>query len=430
MKTVLVVGLVLAIGLSGCSGKGAKTEEPAFILPPEINERDIDRLSNLASKFPTAFTFPGQQALEPIIHWINGTVDAGTGSTGIEMPNDDGPIDYNSEIITFDVSDKVPVGQPVEVRINLKWWGDPGKSVDLDIYVDMPGEKGAMNPDQWDESVNWNIINKARVVNSIHLEGQPFLVGLQANNGHVFNPEGMPYAMKVEFNFVANVLPPATPYAIQVPANSTLIVIDTERVVGDEHVDVDFVLVGPNDNRVWSMHHNDIGQETLSISIPGGGEYIIYAQRMHGGFLRVEAEVPNEAFMARQLELTTTEVVLHAGPAPAPGTYSEQSQASTNTFGGEGTFETGPMFPLDIIPVVTASAGSVDVAINITAPGGWLVTTFVRGYYEDESGRVGTPGTTRIANGRETMDVGTYSYGVVSNTAGAALSVLVLSYTR
>ena len=430
MKAVLVATLVAALTLAGCSGGNGKTEEPTFVLPPEINEQDISRLSNLASKFPTAFSFEGQQALEPIIHWINGTVEAGTGAGGVELPNDDGPIDYGADIITFDLADKVPVGQPVEVRINLKWWGDPGKAADLDIYVDMPGEKGAVNPEQYDESNNWNIINKARVVNSVHLDGKPFLVGLQVNNGRIVDPSGVPYSMKVDLNFVANVLPPATPYALQVPENSTLIVIDTERVVGDEHVDVDFVLVGPNDNRVWSMHHNDIGQETLSISVPGGGEYIIYAQRMHGGFLRVEAEIPNENFLARQLTLTETEVVLHAGPAPAPGTYAEQAPVATNTFGAEGTFEAGPTFPLDIIPVITSTGGSVDVAINITAPRGWLLTTFARGAYEDDTGRVGTPATLRMDPGRTTMDVGTYSYGIVSNTAGATLSVLVLSYTR
>ncbi|MEK6975219.1 MAG: hypothetical protein AABY18_02620 [Candidatus Thermoplasmatota archaeon] len=430
MKALLVVALVAALTLAGCSGGKGKKEQPTFVLPPEINERDINRLSNLASKFPTAFSFEGQQALEPVIHWINGTVEAGTGSTGIELPNDDGPIDYGGDILTFDLADKVPVGQPVEVRINLKWWGDPGRGADLDIYVDMPGERGALNPEQYDESNNWNIVNKARVVNSVHLEGKPFLVGLQVNNGRIVDPAGIPYSMKVDLNFVANVLPPATPYALQVPENSTFIVVDTERVVGDEHVDVDFVVVGPDDKRIWSMHHNDIGQETLSISVRGGGEYIVYAQRMHGGFLRIESEIPNEQFIARQLELTETEVMLHAGPAPAPGTYAEQGGVSSNSFGAEGTFDVGPTFPLDIIPVITASGGSVDVAINVTSPVGWLITTFARGAYEDERGRVGDSATVRMAPGRETMDVGTYSFGVVSNTAGASLSVLVLSYVR
>jgi hypothetical protein len=430
MKAVLIVSLVMMLLLAGCSG-GGKKKAIEVVLPPEITEQDINRLSNLASKFPTAFSFEGQQVLAPVTHWINGTLAPGTGSTGVEIPNDNGPTDYGSEIVAYDVSDKVPVGQPVEVRINLKWFADPGRAADLDIWADMPGETGASDLGRFDESNNWNIANKIRVVNSVHLDGQPFAVGVQVNNGRIFDPSGdLPYSLKIEFHFVANVLPPATPYALQVPENSTLIVIDTERVVGDEHVTVDFVLVGPQDNRVWSMHHNDIGVETLSISVPGGGEYILYAQHMHGGFLRVEAEIPNEDHVARRLELTVEERMLHEGPAPAPGTYAEQSQASSNTFGASGTFDIGPLFPLDIQPIIRTTAGSVDVALNVTGPDGWLLTAFARGAYEDERGRVGSPPTIRILEGRETMDVGTYAYGVVSNSAGASLGVRIVSYTR
>lgn len=448
MRAVLVVTLVLALTLAGCSGGGGKKKDPVVVLPPEINEQDIGRLSNLASKFPTGFTFDGQQALEPVIHWINDTVAPGTGSGGIEMPNDDGPLDYGADIITFDVADKVPVGQPVEVRINLKWYGDPGRAADLDIYVDMPGEKGAVNPEQFDESNNWNIINKARVVNSVHQEGKPFLVGLQVNNGRIFDPSGgVPYSMKVEFHYVANVLPPATPYAIQVPANSSLIVIDTERVVGDEHVDVDFILIGPDDQLVWAMHHNDIGTETLSLAVNGGGEYILYAQRMHGGFLRVEAEIPNEEHVARQLELTVDERVLFEGPGPAPGTYAEQQGVSSNSFGEEGTFDVGPTFPLDIVPFIRYSNAPADAAINLTSPTGWVATgfncypqgvnTFNGGpevdvsycvSYADDSGRMGGLSATR--HDRTQLAVGAYSYGVVANGGGTSLGATILSYTR
>lgn len=430
MKAVVVVALVVALTLAGCSGGGKKKQDP-FVLPPEITEQEIDRLSNLASKFPTAFSFEGQQALEPVIHWINDTLAPGTGSGGVELPTDDGPVDYNADIVAYDVSDKVPVGQPVEVRINLKWFGDPGRAADLDIWVDMPGDGGAVDSGRYDESNNWNIANKIRVVDTVHLEGEPFMVGLQVNNGRIFDPSGgVPYEMRVEFYFVANVLPPATPYALQVPENSTLLIIDTERVIGDEHVDVDFVVVGPDDRRVWSMHHNDIGTETLSIPVRGGGEYIVYAQQMHGGFLRIEAEVPNEDHVARQLELTVDDRILHEGPGPAPGTYAEAGGLSSNTFGDEGTFDVGPSFPLDIIPIFTTTSGNPDVAINVTGPGGWLVTGWARGSYEDERGRIGSPPNVRMVEGRTTMDVGTYSYGLVSNSAGSSLGVRILSYTR
>lgn len=428
MKVLLVTSLVVALALAGCSGGGKKVQQQV-ILPDNITEQDIEKLSTLASKYPTAFSFAGQQALEPLTHWINGTITPGTGSGGIELPNDDGPIDYGAEVIVFDVSDKVPVGQPVEVRVNLKWWGDPGRAADLDIWADMPGNGGALNPLQFDESNNWNIINKQRVINSVHLGGQPFAVGLQVNNGRIFDPTGgVPYAMSVEFHYVANVLPPATPYALQVPANATLLVVDTERVIGDEHVDVDFVVIGPNDQLIRAMHHNDIGQETLSLSIPGGGEYVIYAQQMHGGFLRVETDIPNENFQARQLELTVDERMLFEGPAPAPGTYAEQGVGGSNSFSDEGTFEVGPTFPLDIIPIIRTTAGGVDAAINVTAPAGWTATAFARTSYEDERGRVGALPTVRVD--RSNLGIGTYAYGVVSNGAGVSLGVQIVSYTR
>lgn len=440
MRALLASLVVVCMAVAGCSGGGGSKNPPQVILPDEITEQDIERLGNLAAKFPTAFTFPGQAVLEPLFHWINGSLEPGTGSTGTELPTDDGPIDYGGDIIVFDVADKVPVGQPVEVRIHLKWFGDPGRAADVDIWVDMPGERGAVDSGRFDESNNWNIGGKVRVVNSIHLDGQPFAVGMQVNNGRILDPTGsVEYQMLVEFHFVKDVLPPGAPYALRVPANSTILVVDTERVFGDEHVDVDFVIVGPNDEVIRSMHHNDIGQETLAISIPGGGEYVVYSPKMHGGFLRFESQVPNEAFEARPLERVLQEVVLHAGPDPAPGTYAEQSQASSNTFGAEGTFEvTVP--PLDIIPFVRTDAPA-DIALNVTAPDGWHTTLFACGrqsvvvstapfcgYYGDERGRVGGNAITRYD--RTTLDKGTYSFGAVANGGGVALGVTIVTFTR
>lgn len=426
---VAVVLLVLSLALSGCSG-GKKKAPPEIILPDNITTEDIDRLSTLASKYPTSFSFAGQETLEPITHWINETLDAGTGATGVELPTDDGSVDYGGEIVAFDVSDKVPAGQPAEVRITLKWWGDPGRSADLDIWVDMPGDGGALDSGRFDESMNWNIINKIRVVDSVHLEGQPFMVGVQVNNGRIFDPQStVPFSLKVEFYFVKDVLPPGAPYAINVPDNATLLIVNTERVIGDEHVDLDFVVVGPDDKRVHSMHWNDIASETTSIPVRGGGEYVVYAQRMHGGFLRFETDVPNEDFVARQLELTVDERMLLEA-TPSPGTYAEQSAASSNTFGTQGTFDVGPGFPLDVIPVLTSTAASVDAAINITGPNGWLTTGFARGSYSDERGRVGAVPIIRTVEGRITMSEGTYGYGIVSNSAGTSLGVKILSYTR
>lgn len=428
LPAVAVTGLLLCLLLAGCSGGGKKVEQQV-VLPEEITQQDLERATTLVSKFPTAFSFPGQEALAPLVHWINGTLAPGTGSTGVELPNDDGPVDYGAEVVVFDVADKVPVGQPVEVRLNLKWWGDPGRAADLDIWVDMPGTQGAVEPLRYDESNNWNIITKQRVVNAVHLEGQPFAVGLQVNNGRIFDASGsVPYVLSVEFHYVANVLPPGAPYALQVPANSTFLVIDTERVVGDEHVDVDFVLVGPDDKVVRAMHHNDIGQETLSISVRGGGEYILYAHKMHGGFLRVESELPNERFEARLLATAVEERILYGNPAPLPGTYVEQSPASSNTFGATGELAVGPTFPLDIVPFIRSDAAVVDAALNITSGSGWYATAYARTSYNDERGRVGATPVVRID--RSGLDAGPYTYGVVSNGVAATLGVQIITYVR
>ena len=122
------------------------------------------------------------------------------------------------------------------------------------------------------------------------------------------------------------------------------------------------------------------------------------------------------------------ERVLYAGPAPSPGTYSEQGVGGSNTFGTTGTFEVGPTAPLDIIPFLQTTAGAVDAAINVTSPSGWTTTAFARSAYEDERGRAGTPPTIRYD--RTTLEAGSYTFGVVSNGAGMSLGVRILSYTR
>lgn len=448
-RAVPIVLLVLSLALAGCSGGGKKKEEEKFVLPEEITQQDVTRLENLASIYPTIYNFPGQAALDPVLDiYFNGTLTPGTGSDSLEFPNGDGPIDYNGAIVPFDIADKVPVGQPVEVRVVLKWSGDPGSSADIDIWSDMPGVPATEEAKRNDESINWNVVFKQRVMDAVHLEGQPFQVGLKITNGRIAYPEGLHYSLHVDLYFVENVLAPGAAYAIQVPENSTILVVDTERVVGDEHVDLEMLIIGPGDRLVRHLKHNDIGVETLSIAVPGGGEYVVYSQSMHGGFLRLEAQIPHPGFQARLLETAWEDRVLHAGPDPAPGTYAEQgsggpAQTGSNSYGKETTFDVGPAFPLDIVPFMEASAGPVDVAINITSPRGWYATGYscrsipvpaanpqapYCGTFQDESGRIGAPLLQRYD--RSQIDVGTYAVGLVANGPGAKLGVSILTYTR
>lgn len=434
---LLAVLLLTSAALAGCTGD--KKEATEAILPEEITERDLQRIDNLASRFPTRYSFPDMLPLPPLEGlFFNGTFGPGTAATGIEVPNDDGPVDYGGHIEHFDLSGHVPVGQPVEVRINLKWWGDPGTSADLDIWADMPGTRDALNPERYDESMNWNIINKQRVVDAVHLDGQPFEVGIQVNNARILHPDGVDYSLRVDLYFVDGVLAPGVPYAIQVPDNATGLVFKTDRVIGDEHVDVSFLLIGPDDQLLRHLQHNDIGVDTLFLPVKQGGEHIVYAHHMHGGFVRLESEVPNPDFLARRLTATATDVELLSG-TPAPGTYAEAGLGG-NTWGAEGTFDVGPGFPLDLLPFVRSATGSVQAAINVSSPAGWLATAFTCNSagvdeappycagFEDAGGRVGS--AAQVRSDRSNLATGAHHYGAVANSAGVTLGVTVIGYTR
>lgn len=431
MRRILLLAVVLSLALAGCSGGKKKVVEQA-IIPEEITQQDLDRLQLLTDTFPTRYSFPGQQALDPLLDlWFNGTLAPGTGSGGIEMPNDDGPTDYGADVVAFDLKEHVPIGQPVELRIFLKWSGDPGASADLDIWANVPGTYGAVEPRRYDESINWNIVNKQRVLNSAPVEGAPFEIGVQVNNGKITHPDGMDYALRVELHFAEGVLAPGAPYAIMVPENATGLIMETESVFGDEHVDSEFLLIGPDDQIVTHVKHNDIGTETLFLPVPGPGEYVVYAHAMHGGFVRFESEVPNKQPDARLLEVAVEERSLYEGPAPAPGTYAEQNvngqRLGSNSFGAEGTFDLGPAFPLDVRPVITTQSPT-DAAVNITGPDGWLATAYLAGSYQDDRGRVGSLPQERYDRSR--LDVGTFSYGVVANSPGVTIGIEILTFVR
>jgi hypothetical protein len=434
--SLLAAALAMTAVLAGCSDKA--TQETVVVRPEEITERDVARIESLAAAFPSRYSFPGMALLPPVLGlYFNGTLSPGTGSTGIEFPNDDGPLDYGGHIEPFDLSSHVPVGQPVEVRATLKWWGDPGSSGDIDIWVDVPGTRDALDSGRYDETMNWNIVTKQRIVNTVHLDGLPFELGLQVNNGRIAHPDGMRYSLRVDLYFVEGVLPPGAAYAIRVPPNATGLILKTDRVTGDEHVDVSVLLIGPDDRLVRHILHNDIGVDTLFIPVPGAGEYVVYAHHMHGGFVRLESEVPNPDFTARRIEVTSTDIVLHQG-TPAPGTFAE-SGLGGNTWGAEGTFEVGPGFPLDLVPFVRSSAGAVQAAINVSSTAGWVATAYVCNPTagtapplcagaQDERGRVGA--SLRVRSDHSHLATGTHTFGVATASPDVTLGVTVLGYKR
>ena len=422
---VLLVCALLVVGLAGCASK-KKPKEEEVILPGGIQREDLERAELLVSSFPLRYAFPGQLALDEKRLYFNGTFGPGDGVTGIEQPTDEGPVDYGSLIETFDLSEEVPAGQPVEIRLELKWVGDPGRAGDLDIWVDVPGRRDAYSPGRVDESWNFNLGTKVRVANAVHIEGSPFEVGIQLNNGRIIHPEGMSYSLQVDLYYGENVLAPGIPYAIQVPENATGIIVESEPMIGDEHMQSEFVVIAPDDRLVRHMVHNDIATETLFISVNQPGEYVVYAHNMHGGFLRIESDVPNENFQARILPLTSTAIAANGG-TPAPGTFAEMGNGAGNTWGAESTFDVSTSFPLDIVLSIAGDTGTSG-ALNVTSPKGWYGTVY------STAGQ--SSGTDRVGNGiaskydRSALDTGTYSYGVAANSPGMTMTITVLSYTR
>lgn len=446
MKARVLLGAVFILtALSGCFGGGGEDPDTqATGVPGVISDEEVERLEKRAlAEFPNTFTFPGQQAQPPRVLFFNDTLAQGTAATGQEFPHDDGPVDRGAEFIAYDLTSEVPAGQPVEIRMKLQWQGNPGASADLDIYVNAPGIHDAYQESRYDESWNWNVVTKTRVVNTVHVEGQPLEVGIQVQNGKEFADE-VPYSLQAVLYYPGNVLAPRIPYAIQVPEGASGLIFESEPMAGDEHITSDFLVIDPDD-RLWAhKRHNDIGTETLFVPVNRPGEYIVYAHSYEGGFLRVEADVENANHTARILETQVDERVLHSG-APAPGTYAEMCVpsatfnsglatddpvclGSTNSFGDTGSFDVEGAFPLDVRPFVRTSSGAVNAAINVTSEAGWVGTAYAFANQEDGQDRFGW--RKEMRQDRSSLAGGAYEYGVVVNGGAPEMGVEVLTYVR
>lgn len=409
MKGTLWTVLVLvAVTLSGCADDPVEEEDDD--VPTQLTQDDMDRLEQLVTEqHPRTFAFPGQEVLDPVFDWVNGTVGP-TANTGVEPIDDDGPADAGGEIQSTDISGLVPVGQPVELRLKLKWAGDPGSSADLDLYTNVPGQHSSYSPGHNEESWNWNRITKGSVVNTARIEGQPFEVGVQATNGKVL-VEDVDYSVEVEAYFPENpVLPPLVPHALVLPEGGTGFILESEPVTGDEHIDTDLIIVGPDDIIHRSIHHNDIGTETLFIAATTPGEYIFYIAQQHGGFIRVETDVPNPDFQAREVTKVMEETVLHSGAVAAP--------ASPGTYGEEGALEL-PGTPLDLYAFIHISQGasiSGDIQMDVLSQDGVVHSMVVSGSALTDEGRVGdAPDEDRD---RTLIVPGDFGYGLRGNAGG------------
>lgn len=356
--SAIVAMVFLTTALAGCNDAPAEEE---VILPGSISKKQVDDLEELAAEqFPRAVEFPGQTGfVDPIVDVFSGVLSQG-GGFGVEYPADGGPVEIGGEYISLDLASQHAISdyQPVEVRLKLKFWGDPGAASDMDIFVNVPGENDALDTTSYDESWNWNIVTKFRVVNTVKLPGEPLEIGVQVQNGKVLHPDGVRWEVQYEIHFPPNVLPPYVAHIITIPDDANILIVESEPVIGDEHVTSQLVLVDPQDNVIIDKWHNDIATETYSIPVRGGGEYVVYVKYQHGGFLRLETDVQNENWMARQLQTTVTEVSIGGAPAPAPSGYG-----STGDFGVSEVVLDAYAYIRAAQPVA-ASASAVMAVIN------------------------------------------------------------------
>lgn len=356
LATLLVLTLA-APALAGCLGGAQPVAQGTTNLDaPEITEEARDQFEQLTQVIPSNYTFPGQQALESVVVWLNDTVDSAA-NAAIESPGDDGGMRFQTPVKAQDFSAQIPPRQAVEIHITLFWSGNPGQSADLDIFTDLPGVEGAFDPSQGQE-MNWNRPVKRTVVNTVGVEGRQHLIGVQVTNGRIAPGAVVPYTLQISFDYAQDVLTPYHPYAFTLPEGATGVVLRSAKVTGDEHITAAFAILSPQDELVSYQLYDDIAIPTESVFIPlrQPGEYVFYAYEMVGGFLTLRADSPVPMREVRILPLVEETVMDFQQPL-APGIV-----------GHHIVFNSGNGLPIDGTPVDTpAQPGAVAGTFTVDA---------------------------------------------------------------
>lgn len=418
LKSLLLASLMLATALAGCSDDPVEKEE---VFVPGIDEDDIQEIEERATEqFPREIEFPDQEALETVSGMFEGTLAQFEGA-GVEWPDDNGNIKGGGEYLTFDMKEFVPAGQPVEMRLKLKWWGDPGAAVDMDIFVDVPGEQDSYDGTSYDESWNWNIVTKFRVINTVHVADQPLTVGMELQNGKIVHPDGVYYQLFYDLHFPGNVLAPGIAYEVSVPEDASALIFESEPLVGDEHVTSDVVIYGPDDQFFRFFHYNDIASETLAVNLPsGGGKYVVYAQHYHGGFWRIETDVQNPGWEARALTTLREEKSAASGAAPAPS-----GRPSSGTIDAVNLLDVTPWIRHGSVP----ASGAVDAEFAITNNAGDYAVVAASGQVDaNQQLRLGTP--TTVTKVSENFEGGGWGWGWRNNGEGLEGGYTQVTYSR
>lgn len=444
---VLLVLALSATVLAGCLG-GAKQEvQPTENLKPrEVTAETERRFEELTQVVPSNYTFPGQQALEPAVVWLNDTIDQAA-DMAFESPSDDGGMNFQTPLKVQDYARFIPPRQAVEIHIVLYWYGNPGQSADLDIYTDLPGRTSHHDPSTGQE-MNYNIPVKRVVVNTVGVEGQDHLIGVQATNGRIAPGQSVQFFMQISFDYVKDVLTPYHPYAFELPQGATGVVLRSVKVTGDEHIQSTFAILSPDDELVSFQQYDDIAIPTESVFIPlkQPGEYVFYAYRMNGGFLSLKADSPVPMRDTRILPLREEHAVDFSNPA-APGTAQHDIRLRTGTLADDnvistpyqeganaGTFQVDKGYPLRIWGEFLGDqtvSGDAEVRI-LNAKG--VVFRAVRSLRADlgEQGSLGWSGDNPpwLMRDYSLLGKGSYTVSVVSDGYTGQIGHAILTYDR
>lgn len=332
MKAAVLVVAVFALGaFAGCIGNNNDAKKDDDPLVPQTKEekrnlliqelkylgddnRTDDRIREATSELPFNYSFPGQLELPEVGPvFFNGSIAPSDGFAH-EAPRDEGATNVMPIYKTTEVTEHLPPGQPVEISVVLGWNNDLGSSADLDLYADLPGiETDFSLQDQYFKmGANYEVAT----FNVVGVEGKKSFVGVQASNPNTLLRE-VSFAVRMVFTYASDVIGPGVAYGIDVPEGARSLVFTTEKARGEDHLNATVLLVGP-DRAVLRLLYDDVALPDQKAGVAVyPGSWVLYSDRMHGGFLRVKADVPLPVSKARVLATEVVETPVATAPDPA-----------------------------------------------------------------------------------------------------------------
>jgi len=402
-RTLLAIGLAALLPMAGClglfSGDDDQTDTDSQSLDESVGNETARQIEAQASQSFTNYTVPGQEDLPDELVWFNGTLSADGSAASWEDKNDRAGTNYNTEIRKQDISDMIPEDQPAEVNLKLFYIPGPGSSAQVDVFVNVPGTHTEFSGDDCDE-FSWKICVQEMTVDTVGKSDQPAEVGVQISNNRAIL-ESLDYHLKVEVAYEDDVIAPTVPYVVDVPQNATGLIVNSEKP-GSDHIDGEFLVIGPDDQLVEHVEYNDLALATESKFIPveQAGEHILYPLHFEGGFLSVEADtpVPTDQLDMRTLSTTTERVELASQPDPngvgagcVPVGGGCQNQTMVNS--GTTSFSVEGTFPLEVDAWINQEGSpnaNLDAEVRIKSDNGLVAHTKKWLQYEDERGTIGS----------------------------------------